>query len=299
MGSVNTIIRSGIVMVLLTGAAVPTVHAQEDPDPSQRQLIRTIPRPGAMLGIEQMRVESNSDLTITPDEIYYTFTSEPRIRAIDPDGPAAGILQRGDVIVAIDGLLITTHQAGVRYAGITAGEPVEITVRRDGRLRTFTIVPIAVEEENILEDLPFQITDAGSIRDSIDAFIDNILGDMDAFWQLDPDTDVWQENFGLGLGLSFHGSLIDRLGDRLWQFEEYPSVESVEPGSPADEGGIRVGDLLTHIDGTRLTRSAGGRKFSDIRRGQTIVWTVRRAGRRLTIETTIPPAPTAAPDSRP
>ena len=52
-------------------------------------------------------------------------------------------------------------------------------------------------------------------------------------------------------------------------------------------GGLK--DVLTHIDGIRLVRRAGGRKFSDIEPGQTITWTIEREGRRLTIETVLPP----------
>ena len=45
----------------------------------------------------------------------WTFRSEPEVGGIRTDGPAAGKLREGDVLTAIDGILITTRD-GARLA---------------------------------------------------------------------------------------------------------------------------------------------------------------------------------------
>jgi hypothetical protein len=48
--------------------------------------------------------------------VTWSFRGEPVISAITPGGTASGKLRAGDVIVAIDGLLITTRAAGEKVA---------------------------------------------------------------------------------------------------------------------------------------------------------------------------------------
>lgn len=286
MKRTGNMLSCGIVILLITGALTAPAAAQPDFGLRALNLQERIPKPGEMLGITEMSV--NSTLTISPDEVYYTFITEPKIRAVDPDGPAAGILRRGDTIVALDGLLITTHQAGVRYASLTAGEPVEVTVRRERRLRTFTIIPVAPASGDSLTVTVSPPDIEVALLDSINRWVDEIAKDLGGGYY-DLGSGVWNAAYGLGLGLSFSGSLADRDGERIWRFHDPPLVKTVEPGSPADISGLRPGDVLTHIDGTRLDRRAGGRKFSTLTPGQTITWMVRREGRTLTIETTLPP----------
>ena len=239
-----------------------------------------VPRPSAMLGID--RLTGKSSMTISKDSVFLSFGSEPRIREVDPNGPSAGILLSGDVIVAIDGMLITTKRGGLLYANLVAGEPVELTIRRSGQLSTVTVVPTAPSEEDFLE-VPSAL-ESGRLAALIDSFIGSVSSDS-----VYPDFGVpsgpWHALLGIGLLFGGQGVLQED-GTRIWRFDRPLQVTSVQPGSPADLGGLLVGDILTHIDGTRLDRAAGGRRFSTISPGQRIVWTVNRSGRRLQIVTT-------------
>jgi hypothetical protein len=67
------------------------------------------------------------------------FEGEPRIGGVRANGPAAGRLRDGDVIVAIDGQLITTRSAGLRYSAVDPGDQVRLSVRRGGRVQDVTI----------------------------------------------------------------------------------------------------------------------------------------------------------------
>jgi S1-C subfamily serine protease len=92
----------------------------------------------------------------------------------------------------------------------------------------------------------------------------------------------------IGFGLSFSGGI--RRNDpgkpADWLFLELPSIKSIQPGSPADEAGLRVGDVLLEIDGEELDSEGGGSRFSRMEPGQVIEWKVRRDGKTLTVKTT-------------
>ncbi len=75
----------------------------------------------------------------------------PVVRDVMPGTPAAGVLEPGDRIVAVDGRRgepeelreqIRTHRCeGRQVAGCRAEEPAEVTIARDGRERTVSVVP--------------------------------------------------------------------------------------------------------------------------------------------------------------
>lgn len=78
----------------------------------------------------------------TPLGLGHVFTTEPRIDELDPRGPAAGQLRVGDVLVAVDDLLITTAAAGRRLASLVPGRAVRLWIRRDGRDREIELTPV-------------------------------------------------------------------------------------------------------------------------------------------------------------
>lgn len=73
----------------------------------------------------------------------WRFRSEPTIKHVSASGPSQGKLRTGDVIVSIDGRLITTRSGGARLAELEPGEPVTVSVRRNGRDVTTEITPAA------------------------------------------------------------------------------------------------------------------------------------------------------------
>jgi regulator of sigma E protease len=87
-----------------------------------------------------------------------TLEPPPRVSTLEPGSPAAGALQRGDAIVAVDGQRppgdtldaqnayvvrqIGRHHCAARpRAGCRAATPVRLTVRRDGAARTVRVTP--------------------------------------------------------------------------------------------------------------------------------------------------------------
>src|SRR5688572_17803968 len=77
-------------------------------------------------------------INVSPRRVQYRFGTEPRLSGID--GPGEGRLREGDVLVAVDGDLITTDEAGDRLATVRRGERVRLTVRRAGRTHNVDVV---------------------------------------------------------------------------------------------------------------------------------------------------------------
>jgi hypothetical protein len=97
------------------------------------------------LGIASVECQCSFKVDASGASRRWVFRSEPRIRSVEREGPADGRLEAGDYIVAIDGKLIVTGEGGRRFSSIKAGEPVVITVRRDGRVLDERIVPRGVD----------------------------------------------------------------------------------------------------------------------------------------------------------
>lgn len=74
---------------------------------------------------------------------YMEFLAEPTIGQIRRGGPADGRLRDGDVLVAVNGRLITTRSAWRYLATLSPDDAVRLTIRRNGMEREVTIVPEA------------------------------------------------------------------------------------------------------------------------------------------------------------
>ncbi len=71
---------------------------------------------------------------------YYTeFLGRPSISSIRSDGPAAGRLREHDMLLAVEGIDITTPEAWHRLRDVKPGEMLRFTVRNDGVTREETI----------------------------------------------------------------------------------------------------------------------------------------------------------------
>jgi regulator of sigma E protease len=72
----------------------------------------------------------------------------PQISSVAPDSPAANAgLQAGDVVVAVAGQPVYTPEDLVEAIRTHAGKPLDLTVERDGKRLTPSVVPDAVKDK--------------------------------------------------------------------------------------------------------------------------------------------------------
>lgn len=105
---------------------------------------------------EQVRRQNTADMELSQRvaaaaalrALDIPVTEVPAVGAIPEGAPAEGVLEPGDVIVAVDGEPVDDAEE-VRAAITTRepGDPVEVTVRRDGEEVTGTVTTIASEQD--------------------------------------------------------------------------------------------------------------------------------------------------------
>ena len=176
------------------------------------------------------------------------------IADVMPEGPArkAG-LREGDVITEFDGKPVDgVRELQKNVAEAPVGRPVSLKIWRDKAWKTLAIS----------------------------------VGDMAQF-------DAGAAPAGSGakakakLGLSVRALSPDEAGER--KLEAGLMVEEVEPGSAADEAGIRPGDALTELNRARLTSPAEfSRLAAKLHAGDTAVLRINREGRNLYLSLHLP-----------
>lgn len=284
----NRVIRYSVLISLLCYAPAAVALADEIVD----RYAKFGPGTLAALGISRMECRCTFTISEDPDEKFWSFESEPLIRGLVPGGPAFGKLEKGDTIVAINRMLITTHEAGKRFANMNFGEPVELTVRRRGRLIDVRVVPVESDDASeatvdvvgdSLSDEQLELRSALGKLSELGVELGSLSGTLGVVGLEDLD---FQPTGWFGFGLSFAGSMYrsSEDGRTRWSFEEPPKVQSVSANGPADRAGLRRGDVITHIDGVRLDSKKGGRLFSEVLPGQTVEFEIRRWGSSRTVE---------------
>ena len=287
--------RPIVAAALLLLAAVPlrSQVAANGSCPGHRALI-------ADLGVDDWYCDCTFQVSTGPGgRQHWFFRGEPTLHGIRAGGPSDGKLRDGDVLVAIDGLLITTREAGERLASLRPGHNVTLTIRRGGNERQVTIVPAAScppedamapvapaiattiappRAPSAMAPAPAAVTVtpvAPPARPSVDAApMPRAVAPA-----LDPSPpEAPRAWFGFGITCSH----CEIRGDNRWRFTRYPEVYSVDPGSPAARAGLQKGDVLRAVDGLSLLKEEGVDRFDALEPGQTVRWTYRRGGQSRT-----------------
>jgi S1-C subfamily serine protease len=180
----------------------------------------------------------------------HTFTVEPQLAHVRPTGPAHGRLRDGDVVVAVDGALITTSQAGRALANPVAGQPIRFRVRRAGAVVETDVTPVAG-----CEDLTISVADSPDAEANGSAAAQRVLsGTSDISGFVRPATaDEVPVDFGMTLDCDCGWRVPFFGGPLRFHSASAPRVAAVEPGGPAAQAGVHVGDVLDSIDGASFT----------------------------------------------
>jgi membrane-associated protease RseP (regulator of RpoE activity) len=270
-------------IAVLAGLMVSAAAAAQQPAPcAPGQVMITT------LGINGIRCDNCTVFSSAdPDEVRWEFGSEPVIERDASGATGNARLLPGDVIVAIDGHLITTFEGGRRFARPDADRAAELRIRREGRELSVAIDPTTECRRSRRAgvpgaDVPTPPAPRGRIADSptpparrppLDSV--HIRGGRAAVFP-SPTPPVMPSLLPAGwLGLSFRctGCQVQLEGNsaRTWTFPEPPTIVSVEGGSPAARAGLRRGDRIVSIDGLSLMSAAGGARFGSVSPGQSVL----------------------------
>jgi len=207
----------------------------------------------------------------TPGQPDIEFSTEPTIAGIRKGGPADGKLEEHDVLVAIDGQLITTRAAALRYSSLVAGAPVRLTVRRNGVQKDVEITPASSCSAPRLFFSRFPDTQFGNSRVQLKQSVITTPLKRRGF-------------FGVGLSCPTCGT---SLGVQVTTpFRAYPEIAEVTPDSPAAKAGIKAGDVILAIDNVAITSSEGSALFRDVKPNQTVKILLIRNAEVITVTLT-------------
>ena len=216
----------------------------------------------------------------------HDFSTEPLIRGIRPGSPSTGKLKTGDILIAIDGVLITTREGGRRLANLRPGVAVTLRVRRDGREMDIAVVP---EVGCNMPRLAVLVRPAKGASDASDAGA-AVLARPALRPPALPARPSPMSNplpavdFGMELQCGSCG-WYNTPGGPAWRSTEAPVIHAVEPGGPAAQAGFRPGDILLKVDGQMITAS-GGRHLGELAPGRPVTFQVRRGKQLLDLEIT-------------
>ncbi len=208
------------------------------------------------------------------------YAVRPSITSVTRGGPAdqAG-LARGDTLVAADGLDLLTPEGFERFAMVTTGQSLRLTVRRNGQSRDVTVV-LGANPSNTSPQEYYASALRTARRQGLEAYRSAFRSPMG-----------W-----LGMGLECEECSVAFGLRPVARFRTPPTVLTVDVDGPAHRAGLRRGDTLLAINGMDLTSTEGGRAFASIDPGQRVTLTARRDGRERQVRLVAVARPDAAPE---
>lgn len=202
------------------------------------------------LGIQAYRCRGGSCLVNaqSPDGTFaHYFSTEPVVEAV----LTGRELRDGDVLVSVDGVPVTSVEAGRRLANLEPDVPVRLRIRRDGSERDVVAVPrLGCEAPSL------QVVAVGPAKK-----------------EKVPATP--KPDFGMSLDCGGCGwETVD--GQRVWHSLTVPRVAKVDRGGPADVAGIRIGDRILSINGYWTFEPKDGAAIGSLKPGQKVKVVVAR-----------------------
>jgi S1-C subfamily serine protease len=235
--------RGLTLLVSLAGLAVPLS--------ASAQLCRDGRPPSAHLGIESFECRASSCWVNRPAEgtRVHDFRVEP---IVHPDTAAGSPLRDGDVLVAVNGMLVTTPEAGRLLANLSTEAPVTLSVRRKGTAVQFTMMPL------VGCNTPRLVVHGGSA----------VVAPGRR-----PPAPV---SFGMTLSCARCGWGLDGAGRLTFDADGPLPVLAVTPGRAASRAAIAPGDVLVAVDGLALGSPAASRRLGSLAPGDGVMVDVRR-----------------------
>ena len=209
------------------------------------------------------------------DAPWVEFQTEPTLTGITRGGPADGKLEERDVLVAIEGDLITTYAGAMRFSHLEPGKPVRLTIRRDGVVKDVVMTP----GSKCVTAGAFGTTRILSRPLKVPTFATRKFGGS-----------ATTSSGWLGVGVRCVLCEVLR-SDDLLTFRSYLEIIDVQPNTPAMQAGLKAGDLLISIDGLSLKSAEGTQRFRSVKPGDKVTLSFVRDGEVKTVTLTVAARP--------
>jgi serine protease Do len=150
-------------------------------------------------------------------------------------------LKEGDIIIEFDGKRIEEYNDLPAIVSRTAvGKEVEVKVLRAGKPRSFRVKIRELEEE-----LPVSEQEQEKVEENLGMIVQELSPEIMNRYRLSDDRGV--------------------------------IITDIEPGSPADDAGLRPGDIIKEINHQKINNLSDYQKqISTIKKGQTVLLHIRR-----------------------
>jgi hypothetical protein len=272
------IIKKASVLLL---AGVASVAAQRGDVPCPTG-------PGAVFGIVAYQCANCGFKQEAGQRAMYTFFAEPVVTQVDGNA----VVENGDVIEAVNGQPITTQVGADQFAYPTTATNT-LTIRRGRDKQTVEAsVPDICALTNRVRDFtqgarggfarggqtgPARGGGFGALRGRGQVLLrDRILADS-AFFLSDSLTGRF--GFAVACRQSCQLRVVD--GEVFTTYTAPPAIIAVRPGSAADRAGMRVGDVISRVNGNSIV-SADGLLQRAVQNEQ-IKMTVHRDGKDIDV----------------
>lgn len=212
--------------------------------------------------------------------LYHDFTVEPRVRGVDPSGPAAGTLRENDVLVAIDGALVTTRAGGERLANLSTARDVTLRIRRDG-----VDLEVRVRPKAGCNQPGISVSANETAERDAQSRVRALLARAERGAEAEAPV-----SFGLVLECGDCGWRRRGGGSAYFLSNVPPVVVRVDSDGPASRAGLMPGDTLVSVAGAPFVGGDRSQAWSALRPGRPVVLSIRR-GRAVDLRIT--------PDGRP
>ena len=213
------------------------------------------------------------------------------IESVREGTPAARAgLRGGDIVLEFDGERVrSTRQFSRLVRETPEGRAVRATVLRDGSRQTLEVTP---------DRQRAQIVTPPDIAAAVPRVMPRLPRDFDFNF----DFDLPPDGFSVFTSPRRLGATLTPLGDQLAGYfgvKEGVLVSSVEENSAAAAAGLRAGDVITSINGTRVDAPGDvARALRDAEPGSGVELTVTREKKELTVRVTTPERQQRRPGER-
>lgn len=229
--------------------------------------------PGAAFGVTAYQC-ANCGVEQRAGDLTFQFFAEPVILEVDDQTP----LRPGDIIEAVDGKPITTR-AGAEALTYPKGRESRVSLRRDGRR-----LDVVVELVDGCVPPTSPTPPTAPTPPAAPAPVQPLRPVTPPTPPVQPRPPERTGRFGFAVECLPSCTRVRASdGTQYHRFDGPPRVVGLRARGAADQAGLQVGDVVTHVDGLPITSEGGALRLFQVPRGDELRLTLDRGGETIEV----------------